>query len=107
MPDRKNNKKKIRKNVYNLLVFPHQNYLANDFIVHNKGCFLLDTFILKSDGSSVKISQLKKGDKVFSFDKNGNLKTSKVLSIIKLKTNEYFEIKTKNISVYATKEHPF
>ncbi len=71
------------------------------------GCFLPDTFILKSDGSSVKISQLKKGDNLLSFDRKGNLKTSKVLSIIKLEADEYFEIKTKNISVYATKEHPF
>ncbi len=100
-------KKKENTNVYNLLVFPAQSYLANGFAVHNKGCFLPDTFILKSDGTQARISEIKQGDEIISFDKEGKKTFSKVYEIIKLKTDEYFELKTEKITLYATAEHPF
>jgi len=92
---------------YNFLVYPYEQYIANGFIVHNKGCFLPDTFILKSDGSNIRISEIKKGDKILAFDKEGNILKTEVIEIIKLKTDEYFEIKTPFITLNATAEHPF
>lgn len=99
--------KKEKALAYNLLVYPYGKYIANGIIVHNKGCFLPDTFILKSDNSKVKLSDIKEGDELLSFDEKGNILKSKVREIIKLRTNEYFELKTENITLKATREHPF
>jgi len=99
--------KKSETKVYNLLVFPNQTFIANGFILHNKGCFLPDTLILKQNGKTVKISELKPGDYVLSFDENGNIKNSKVIDIIKIKSDEYFEIKTNKTTLNVTAEHPF
>lgn len=99
--------KKEKALAYNLLVYPYGKYIANGILVHNKGCFLPDTFILKSDNSKVKLSDIKEGDELLSFDEKGNILKSKVREIIKLRTNEYFELKTENITLKATREHPF
>ncbi|MEF3279602.1 MAG: TIM44-like domain-containing protein [Elusimicrobiota bacterium] len=66
-----------------------------------------DTFIIKEDGSKLRISEIKKGDILLSFDRYGKITKTKVNEIIKIKANEYYIIKTNNVSVSATLEHPF
>ena len=52
---------------YNLMVSPNGTYLADGFVVHNKGCFLPDTPVLKYDGTSIPIAQVRVGDVVMAF----------------------------------------
>src|SRR5262245_51222593 len=49
---------------YNLLVSPGGTYIAAGSIVHNKGCFLADTPILRADGSEIWIRDVAPGDEL-------------------------------------------
>ncbi|PIS47384.1 MAG: hypothetical protein COT17_03660, partial [Elusimicrobia bacterium CG08_land_8_20_14_0_20_51_18] len=82
-------------------------YVAGGMVVHNKGCFLPETLILKADGTQSEISAVREGDELLSFGTNGEITVSKVREIIELEAEEYFEIKTPGITVKATAEHPF
>lgn len=93
--------------IYNILAYPYETYIANGFVVHNKGCFLPDTIIMKADGSISEISKIKEGDTLLSFDENGKIFKTRVREILRLKTFEYYTIITDSISVSATAEHPF
>lgn len=91
--------------VYNLLdVIPNNNYYANQFLVHNKGCFLEDTLIDTPKGK-VKIQDLNVGDTVISLNEsNGFKENSKIEQIDVLESTAHFII---NGRVKATGEHPF
>ncbi|MBP7795321.1 MAG: TIM44-like domain-containing protein [Elusimicrobiales bacterium] len=99
-----NNKKDL---IYNILAYPYETYIADGFVVHNKGCFLPDTMITNADGSRSKISEIKEGDLLLSFDENGKILKTTVKEILKLKTFKYYTIETDLISLSATAEHPF
>ena len=72
------------------------------------GCFTGDTRVLRGDGSSTCIADLRAGDCVLGFDASGRLKTTTVREIICCDAAEYFVIATdKTSSVCATAEHPF
>ena len=60
---------------FNLLVLPGGTYLANDIVVHNKGCFLPDTPILRADGTSSPISEIRPGDELLAFTTTGEIVT--------------------------------
>ncbi|MCX5786539.1 MAG: polymorphic toxin-type HINT domain-containing protein [Elusimicrobia bacterium] len=92
---------------YDLLVFPGGKYFAGSVLVHNKGCFLPDTRILKADGAETAVSEIKKGDKVLAFNENGAIVHAEVREIITADADEYFEITTPRVTVRATAEHPF
>lgn len=100
-------KEKKNSSAYNLLVYPGGEYVSGGFEVHNKGCFLPDTLILKADGDAVSISSLKAGDSILAFEKDGKIVSTKIREVIKLEADEYFELKTDSITVRATAEHPF
>jgi predicted lipid-binding transport protein (Tim44 family) len=72
------------------------------------GCFLPETPVLKSDGSSVPISELKHGDKVTAFDSStGGLIDSEVVEVIPHDVDSYFELSLGEILLRVTGEHPF
>ncbi|MBI4015539.1 MAG: TIM44-like domain-containing protein [Candidatus Aenigmarchaeota archaeon] len=97
----------IPTTAYNLEVDNEHTFFANSFAVHNKGgCFLPGTEISTVSGP-VNIETLKKGDKIYSFDENRNVKESAVKTIYKVHRDGYFSLKTKTSEVNATAEHPF
>lgn len=91
--------------VYNLLdVEPNNNYFADGFLVHNKGCFLEGTPIRTPHGIK-RIEDFKPGDEVLSFnEETGVEEVAKVERLDVLAARRYYNI---NYSVNATGEHPF
>jgi hypothetical protein len=96
-----------RSPAYNLLVSPGGTYLANGIVVHNKGCFLPETLIRKADGSGVPISSVRPNDRLLAFTIEGEAVTARVRSVVAREVDEYRVIKTRNIAVHVTPEHPF
>jgi predicted lipid-binding transport protein (Tim44 family) len=92
---------------FNLLVNSGGNYLANGVVVHNKGCFLPDTPILKADKSSVPISQINVGDRLLSFTSEASITEAEVRSILSHEVKEYVEVSTDRVILRVTREHPF
>src|SRR6266404_6190821 len=66
---------------YNLLVSPSGTYIAGGFVVHNKGCFLPDTPILRADGTEVPIHEIRTGDKLLAFTPDGQVVRTRVRNI--------------------------
>lgn len=92
---------------FNLLVSPSDTYIANGFVVHNKGCFLPDTTIRKSDGTETPISAIKAGDTLLSFKSDGEIIKAKVREILIHTVDEYLVLKTDRMLLRVTVEHPF
>src|ERR1017187_4255257 len=92
---------------YNLLVSPSGTYIAGGFIVHNKGCFLPDTPILRADGSEVPIRDIRVGDKLLAFTPDGQVVRTSVCSILTHEVGEYLEVVTERTLLRVTVEHPF
>ncbi|MBI5042783.1 MAG: hypothetical protein HZC10_02915 [Nitrospirae bacterium] len=91
---------------YNLIVEPPATFLANDIVVHNKGCFLPDTEILLSDSRRIPISQIKVGDNLAAFTLEGNIVAAPVKEIITAQSDSYYEITTDRTIINVTAEHP-
>ncbi|HUK83133.1 MAG TPA: TIM44-like domain-containing protein [Verrucomicrobiae bacterium] len=91
----------------NLLVSPGGTYIAKGYIVHNKGCFLPDTPILRADGSRVAISRVRPGDKLLAFDAEGAIVTGTVRQILTHEVDEYLIVRTDRVELRVTVEHPF
>ena len=92
---------------YNLLVAEGGVFFANGVLVHNKGCFLPDTLILRADGSSVQLGTVQPGERLMAFDSANQLVTATVSEIITHDVNEYVALTTERASVRVTPEHPF
>ncbi|TAN36507.1 MAG: hypothetical protein EPN23_08445 [Verrucomicrobia bacterium] len=92
---------------YNLLVTEGGTFFANGVLVHNKGCFLPDTMILRADGTSVHLSAVQLGEQIMAFDSANRLVTVTVAEIITHDVQEYVTLTTEQASVQATVEHPF
>ena len=92
---------------YNLLVAEGGVYFANGLLVHNKGCFLPDTAILRADGTSVPLAAVQPGDQIRAFDAANRLVTATVAEIITHEVDEYVVLTTEQASVRVTREHPF
>jgi predicted lipid-binding transport protein (Tim44 family) len=92
---------------YNLLVAEGGVYFANGVLVHNKGCFLPDTAILRADGTSVQLGTVRVGDHIKAFDSANRLVTATVAEIITHEVEEYLVLTTARASVRVTLEHPF
>jgi len=95
------------RQAYNLLVTPGGTYLANGVVVHNKGCFLPDTRILKSDMTSIPISQVRPGDLLLSFTSEGAIAEAEVCNILSYEVREYVVVSTERVILSVTPEHPF
>lgn len=98
---------KNHKPAFNILVDHGGTYIANGILVHNKGCFLPDTPILRADGSSIAIQQVKPGDLVQAYNTDGRVATTTVRSIITHKVDEYYLVTTEQTVLNVTGEHPF
>lgn len=96
--------------VYNLRsVDVNHNFYANEFLAHNRGCFIEGTQITLADGSYKNIEDVIIGEKVLTYNEStetlepgivGDLKTHTVLSTIKIETVE-------GVTIHTTPEHPF
>jgi len=92
---------------FNLLVSPGGTYLANDFVVHNKGCFLPDTPILKADGTVAPIRGIQPGDQLLAFTPEGKIVHAGVRSVLTSEVDEYAVVATERIVLRVTLDHPF
>jgi predicted lipid-binding transport protein (Tim44 family) len=92
---------------FNLLVMPGGTYLANDIVVHNKGCFLPDTPILRADGTPSPISEIRPGDELLAFTTTGEIVHTTVRQVIVHEVDEYVVVGTEQTTLRVTREHPF
>jgi predicted lipid-binding transport protein (Tim44 family) len=92
---------------YNLVVTPGGTYLADGVVVHNKGCFLSDTQILKADKTSISISQVWPGDRLLAFTPEGAVAETVVRSILTHDVEDYIVVTTEQVVLRVTAEHPF
>jgi len=92
---------------YNLLVAPFGTFLANGILVHNKGCFLPDTPILRADGSSAFIRDVRPGDSLLAFTPEGNVVHALVRDVFTHDVKAYFVVSTEDMTLRVTAEHPF
>lgn len=92
---------------YNLLVYPGGTYLANGVVVHNKGCFLPETPVLRADGSSAPIRLIKPGDQLLAFEPDGGIVHATVQDIVVHEVDDYLVLATEQTFLRVTAEHPF
>jgi predicted lipid-binding transport protein (Tim44 family) len=92
---------------FNLLVMPGGTYLANDIVAHNKGCFLPDTPVLRADGTSSPISEIRPGDELFAFSTTGEIVHTTVRQVVVHEVDEYVVVSTAETTLRVTREHPF
>ena len=92
---------------FNLLVMPGGTYLANDIVAHNKGCFLPDTPVLRADGTSSPISEIRPGDELFAFTTTGEIVHTTVRQVVVHEVDEYVVVSTAETTLRVTREHPF
>jgi predicted lipid-binding transport protein (Tim44 family) len=92
---------------YNLLVSPSGTYIAGGFVVHNKGCFLPDTPILRADGTEAPIHEIHTGDKLLAFTPDGQVVRTSVRNVVTHDVDEYLEVVTEHAFLRVTVEHPF
>ncbi len=96
-----------KRPAYNLLVSPGGAYIAQRYIVHNKGCFLPDTPVLRADGSRVAISAVRPGDRLMAFDAGGTIVAATVHNIVTHDVDEFLIVRTGRVELRVTVEHPF
>lgn len=92
--------------VYNLLVLPGGTFASNSILTHNKGCFLPDTPILRSDGTQEKISRVRPGDELLAFDPEMGLVRTRVAEVLKRDVEEHLEVRTEEGTLEVTPDHP-
>ena len=92
---------------YNLLVSPGGTYVAGGFVVHNKGCFLPDTPILRANGTQAAIADIRAGDDLLAFSPQGRIVHARVENIITHQVQEYVLLRTERVELKVTLEHPF
>ena len=98
---------KAARPAFNLMVAPGGTYIANGLVVHNKGCFLPDTPILRADGTETPISEIRPGDEVFAFTAAGKTVHTTVRQVIAREVDEYLVVSTEGATLRVTREHPF
>ena len=96
-----------RRPAYNLLVSPGGTFIAGGCVVHNKGCFLADTPILRADGSEVWIHDVRPGDELLAFTASGQVVTTTVRNVLIHDVDEYLVVETEKCVLRVTPEHPF
>jgi predicted lipid-binding transport protein (Tim44 family) len=95
------------RTAYNLLVSPGGTFISGGFVVHNKGCFLPDSPILKADGAESRISAVQPGDELLAFTQEGRLVRTTVREILRYEVDEYVLLKMDRATLRVTAEHPF
>jgi hypothetical protein len=79
-----------KRPAYNLLVSPGGTFVTEGLVVHNKGCFLPDSRILRPDGTESPISVLRPGETLLAFNPGGRMVQARVREIVRLEVDEYF-----------------
>ncbi|HTG01404.1 MAG TPA: Hint domain-containing protein, partial [Nitrospirota bacterium] len=92
---------------YNILVSPAGTYLANNILVHNKGCFLPETLIRLADGTDTPISSIRPHDQLLAFTPDGGIVHASVRRVLTHEVNEYRIVRTADREFHVTPEHPF
>ena len=92
---------------YNLMVSPGGTFIAGGMAVHNKGCFLGDTPILRGDGTAAPIADVRPGDVLLAFLADGQIVRTAVRSVQARQVDEYLIVTTGKIRLVVTPEHPF
>jgi predicted lipid-binding transport protein (Tim44 family) len=95
------------KPAYNLLVNPGGTFIPGGIVVHNKGCFLPDSPILRADGQEVLISTVRPGDILLAFTSEGRIVQTRVSNVLRLEVGEHVVLRTDRETLRATVEHPF
>jgi predicted lipid-binding transport protein (Tim44 family) len=95
------------RKAYNLLVSPGGTFVAGGMVVHNKGCFLPESQILKADGTETSISSVQPGDKVLAFTSEGKTVQAEVRSLVRAEANHYMILQTDRATLRVTEDHPF
>lgn len=92
---------------YNLLIGPSGTFVAGGYRVHNKGCFLPDTPILRADGTPVSIRDVRAGDQLLAFTPAGQVVRATVRNVLTHDVDEYLIVATERTVLRVTVEHPF
>jgi predicted lipid-binding transport protein (Tim44 family) len=92
---------------YNLQVSPGGTFVAGGLVVHNKGCFLPESQILKTDGTEIAISSAQPGDKVLAFTTEGRLVRTQVRDVVRTEVGQYVILQTDRVTLRVTEDHPF
>ncbi len=71
------------------------------------GCFLPDTLVLKADGTSAFISEVRPGDALAAFTPEGEVVSTTVRRILTHEVDVYWVLTTDRIMLRVTSEHPF
>ena len=100
-------RKEAKQPAYNLLISPGGTFVTAGVVVHNKGCFLPDSQILRADGTESMISAVRPGDELLAFNDLGRMVRTKVRDIIRHEVDEYILLKTDQTTLQVTAEHPF
>ena len=98
---------KAERPAYNLLVSPGGTFVAGGLVVHNKGCFLPDTPILRADGTEAAIRDVRPGDRLMAYTPDGVVTTAVVREVLTLEVPEYVVVSTPHRALAVTEEHPF
>lgn len=75
-------------------------------VIHN-GCLIGDTYILKNPGEQIKITDIKKGDYVYTITPEGKLSKNKVLALKFNGIKKVHCLKTRDREIQASENHPF
>ncbi len=92
---------------FNLMVSPAGTFVSSGFVVHNKGCFLPETMVLKPDGTELPISKVEAGETLLAFTPEGRLVQTKVQTVLRRTVEEFVVLKTEQQMVRVTVDHPF
>jgi len=98
---------KAERPAYNLLVSPGGTFVASGLVVHNKGCFLPDTPVLRADGSEAAIRDVRPGDRLMAYTPDGAITTAIVREVLTHEVPEYVVVTTPHRALSVTAEHPF
>jgi len=95
------------KNTFKKLGIPEAEHKALGGVGAQYECLSGDSLIFTNNSGLVKIRDIKKGDKVFSFDeKNNKIKEAKVLRTKEKGKNKVYEVIIDNKKIKATENHP-
>ena len=95
------------RQAYNLQVSPGATFIAGGMVVHNKGCFLPESQILKADGTEMPISSAQPGDQVLAFTTEGRLVRTQVRDVVRAEVGQYVILETDRVTLRVTEDHPF
>ncbi|MFH0998152.1 MAG: TIM44-like domain-containing protein [Pseudomonadota bacterium] len=92
---------------FNLMVSPAGTFVSSGFIVHNKGCFLPETMVLKPDGTQLPISSVREGEILLAFTPDDQLVHTRVQSVLRRTVDAFVVLKTERQMLRVTIDHPF